>query len=178
MSAMAAPDGTRHIAQMGAASDTTWRLRQLQPDTRYYWSVQALDHNFAGSVFAVEDSFVTPLPAFTHLAAPLAQVSAGGSAWGDYDNDGDLDLALSGWDSSQVRYSRIYRNANGSLVDINAALSQLSNGSLAWGDYDNDGDLDLVLTGFPDGGSGYVSQIYRNDNGSFVNIQANLLGSG
>ena len=38
---------------------------------------------------------------------------------------------------------------------------QVHDGSVAWGDYDNDGDLDLVLSG--DKGSGYVTRVYRNN---------------
>jgi hypothetical protein len=46
-----------------------------------------------------------------------------------------------------------------------ATLQGVQTGSVAWGDYDNDGDLDILLTGTDTGGSGYVRQaiIYRND---------------
>jgi hypothetical protein len=37
---------------------------------------------------------------------------------------------------------------------------------VAWGDYDNDGDLDILLAG--NTGSGRVTQIYRNDSGCAV----------
>src|SRR6185369_16463983 len=39
-------------------------------------------------------------------------------------------------------------------------LSAVYIGSVAWGDYDNDGRLDFLLTGY--GGSPYVSQLWRN----------------
>ena len=41
----------------------------------------------------------------------------------------------------------MYRNDGGSFVDIAAGLTGVRNGSVAWGDYDNDGDLDILLTG-------------------------------
>ena len=44
--------------------------------------------------------------------------------------------------------SRIYRNDGGGVfTDIAAGLPGVGAGSASWGDYDNDGDLDLVLTG-------------------------------
>jgi uncharacterized repeat protein (TIGR01451 family) len=78
------------------------------------------------------------------------------SAWGDYDNDGDLDILLVG-----SGFSRVYRNDGGDFVGLEAGFAGVGGGSLAWGDYDGDGDLDVLLTG--DGGSGPSSRIYRND---------------
>ncbi len=49
------------------------------------------------------------------------------------------------------------------FADINAPLTGVAAGSLAWGDYDNDGDLDLAVAG--SAGSDYVSKVYRNDKG-------------
>jgi hypothetical protein len=98
---------------------------------------------------------------FTDIGADLTGVSAGSLSWGDYDNDGDLDLAIAGWNDSSGNISKIYKNTNGVFTDIGAGLTGVSEGSLSWGDYDNDGDLDLVIAG-----SG-ISKIYRNDNGVF-----------
>ncbi len=84
-------------------------------------------------------------------------------AWGDYDNDGDLDILLAGSTGSDSAISRIYRNDGGTFTDIEAGLPGVFSGSVAWGDYDNDGDLDLLLTtsGIGIGTSG----LYRNDGG-------------
>src|SRR5437867_5135833 len=96
---------------------------------------------------------------FTEIAAGLPDLEEGSAAWGDYDNDGDLDLAICGISASGP-ITRIYRNAGGVLTDIGAGLTGVYDGALAWGDYDNDGDLDLVVVG--NTGPGPASIIYRN----------------
>lgn len=120
---------------------------------------------------------------FTDINAGLTGVFFGSTAWGDYDNDGDLDILLSGlhYDSISIEYetaSRVYRNnGNGTFIDINAGLTEVYCGSAAWGDYDNDGDLDILLTGSMQDNATYYSRIYRNDgNASFVDIETGLLG--
>ncbi len=36
----------------------------------------------------------------------------------------------------------------GAFTDVGAGLAGVDQGSVAWGDYDNDGDLDILLTGY------------------------------
>ncbi|MCB0293430.1 MAG: VCBS repeat-containing protein, partial [Calditrichaeota bacterium] len=144
---------------------------------QHRWAVLADD----GTVTVSGDtaSFFTPPFLFTDIHAGLSRVGNGDGVWGDYDNDGDLDLAIAGQRDSLATvnpFSGIFRNDNGSFVDINANLAQLSASILAWGDYDNDNDLDLFLGGYPGIGSPNEAYIYRNDNGSFVDINADLTG--
>lgn len=47
------------------------------------------------------------------------------------------------------------------FTDIVAGLTGVGVSSVAWGDYDNEGDLDILLTG--DTGSELISRVYRND---------------
>jgi predicted nucleotidyltransferase len=118
--------------------------------------------------------------AFTDISASIAGVSFGSAAWGDYDNDGDLDILLTGTTTIANPYdpaTKIYRNDGGGVfTDIGASLIGVLHGSVAWGDYDNDGDLDILLTGSTDGsGSTASSKIYRNEgSGTFVDIGASL----
>jgi hypothetical protein len=112
---------------------------------------------------------------FTDIGAGFTAVSYGDADWGDYDNDGDLDALLTGW-TDTGKGAQIYRNDGTSgFYDIDAGLTTVANGSVAWGDYDNDGDLDILLTG--DAHIGAVSIVYRNDGVSgFTDIGAALTG--
>ena len=100
--------------------------------------------------------------AFTDINAGLTGVSAGSAEWGDFNNNGNLDILLTGAVSHDVRTTKIYRNdGNGVFTDINAAFPGVSYGHATWGDYDNDGDLDFILTGYD--GSNRIAKLYRNN---------------
>ncbi|MGH7595310.1 MAG: FG-GAP-like repeat-containing protein [bacterium] len=105
------------------------------------------------------------------ISTLLAHVLNGAVAWGDFDNDGDLDILLAG-DSSGELITRVYHNDNDNFTPVNAALVGVMQCALAWGDYDNDGDLDILLTGNTQ--SGPVAKIYRNDRGTFADLNAAL----
>jgi predicted nucleotidyltransferase len=123
-------------------------------------------------------------PTFTDIVAGLPGVDWGSVAWGDYDNDGDLDFVLTGSNSTYSDFiSRIYRNSGGvnpTFTDIGASLTAVYFSSVAWGDYDNDGDLDLLLTGFSQPpNAACISRVYANSGGAnptFSSISAGLQG--
>ena len=113
---------------------------------------------------------------FTDIGANLEDVTLSCGAWGDYDNDGDPDVLLAGWNGVE-KITRIYRN-NGdeTWTDIGAGLPGVSLGSVAWGDRDNDGDLDILLTG-EDNAVQRITAIYDNTgDGHFVPFDANITG--
>ena len=113
---------------------------------------------------------------FSDIGATLTAVSMCSLAWGDYDNDRDPDLVLSGSDASFNVTRRIYRNDAGIFnLETNAVLAGMNRGRIAWGDFDNDGDLDLALVGF--GNTTPVSKVYRNDGGgTFADLGVSLAG--
>ena len=85
---------------------------------------------------------------WTDIGANIKALRSGSSQWGDYDNDGDLDLLITGRDKSVTYYSKIYENQNNTFVDIYASIDRVAYGNTSWGDYDNDGDLDILLCGW------------------------------
>jgi hypothetical protein len=59
ISPMALSGGRRLLSARGNVDhNTQWTLRNLPPGT-YFWSVQAIDHGFQGSAFAVEGTFTS-----------------------------------------------------------------------------------------------------------------------
>ncbi len=94
--------------------------------------------------------------------------------WGDYDNDGRLDLVLAGISSPDQRLCEVWRNTGSGFTNSNAGLTGVGNGEVAWGDYDNDGHLDLVITG-QTASDASVAEIWRNNgDGTFSNVTAVL----
>ncbi|MCI0515745.1 FG-GAP-like repeat-containing protein [candidate division KSB1 bacterium] len=88
--------------------------------------------------------------------------STGGS-WGDYDNDGDLDLYVC--NSVNNAPNSLYRN-NGdesfSKIGFGLMVTEMGHSvGSSWIDYDNDGDLDLFVVNV----LGQKNCLYRNDGG-------------
>ncbi|MBI2504876.1 MAG: VCBS repeat-containing protein [Candidatus Latescibacteria bacterium] len=120
---------------------------------------------------------------FTEVGASLGVNDGGngtGTAWGDYDNDGDLDLFLV---NTTGQADRLYRNnGNGTFTEVGSSAGVADTGSglaVAWGDYDNDGDLDFFLAN----DFNQAPRLYRNNgNGTFTDVAAsagaNLSGYG
>jgi hypothetical protein len=84
-------------------------------------------------------------------------------AWGDFDNDGNLDFFSFGLIVGCCYQSTLYHNAatNGAFSDFGFTMPGVSMGAAAWGDYDNDGALDLIYLGR--NSSGLVTKLYHND---------------
>jgi hypothetical protein len=105
---------------------------------------------------------------FTDVTEIAGVGHAGGSTvavFGDYDNDGDLDFYVGGTgEGDNVLYQN---NGDGTFTDVTKSVGIQSIGvekNAAFGDYDNDGDLDLYITSSP-------SVLYRNNgDGTFTNI--------
>jgi len=96
---------------------------------------------------------------FSDIGANLAGVAASSVAWGDYDDDGDLDILLTGLRSGGY-YAKIYQNSgDGTFSDSGIPLTGVSRSTSAWGDCDNDGDLDILLTGAIDDSDTKISRV-------------------
>lgn len=87
------------------------------------------------------------------------------AAWGDFNNDGFVDMFIGEW--SDARPNKLYQN-NGdgtfeqvSIKDIDNKLANSLGGY--WCDFDNDGDYDLFVVNH----NGSENWLYRNDDGDF-----------
>ena len=145
-----------------------------------------LRNNGDGTFSDVTHQAGLALPAYPVHSAP----------WADYDNDGDLDLyacnesmiveikpegSSEGLDPSpddprtQVLFpSQLFRNnGDGTFTDV-AEHAGVTNGrhckGSTWGDYDNDGDLDLYASN-----AASKNRLYRNNgDGTFTNVAREL----
>lgn len=101
-------------------------------------------------------------------------------SWADYDNDGKLDLlSTGGWDQPSQTFTRLYHNdGNAFTVNTNSGIPPMARAATAWGDFDRDGYLDLLINGLHGGSStSWRTYIYRNlGNGTFTNLNAGLYG--
>ena len=122
--------------------------------------------------------FVTPNSVgrdslFTDMAANLKmdKVDGGrGSAWGDYDNDGDEDIVAVGTYQPHVLYRN---NGNGTFTNV-ADQAGIADPRGGWGslfaDYDNDGFLDLYITRGGWSGAAENTLYHNNGDGTFTDV--------
>jgi len=112
------------------------------------------------------------------FAAEVTGMSTGEAKFGDYDNDGDLDVGISGRVESFVYTTKIFRNDdNVNFTEIEGDFPDLRYSDVAWGDYDNDGDLDFLVTGSFENESPSELYIFRNDGFDvFTDTNADIMG--
>jgi len=96
----------------------------------------------------------------------------------DYNNDGQMDILLTGQDVLSNRITKIYENVgNGaSFIDKPTNLAGIINGNIAFGDCNNDGQIDISITG--DDGNSATSKrtyFYVNNNSSIFTTVSGLV---
>jgi len=144
-------DGNLDVLLMRGAWETPARLSLL---------------NKGGGVF--ED-----VTAAAGLAEPISTESAG---WGDYDNDGKVDLFVCGEYTGKTPdprcRSRLYHNqGNGTFVNVAdkaGVTNEHCSKGCAWGDYDRDGRLDLFVSNM----DGRCRLFHNEGHGAFRDVAA------
>jgi hypothetical protein len=108
---------------------------------------------------------------FTKITEGVVVSDSGNStgvSWGDYDNDGDFDLFVANWGRED---NFLYRNdGGGTFTKITEGIVVNDGGHSvagAWGDVDNDGDLDLYVTNDYNENNCYYE---NNGDGTFTKI--------
>lgn len=107
---------------------------------------------------------------------PLVQdnMPSDGSSWGDYNNDGLPDLCVvNWWNYINLLY---LNNGNGNFTFQSSSIvctQQSYSETCSWGDYDNDGLLDLYVTNSD--GTNHRNFLYRNTAAGFVKIDTSVV---
>ncbi|MDY2587657.1 FG-GAP-like repeat-containing protein [Winogradskyella aquimaris] len=91
-------------------------------------------------------------------------------AWVDYDNDGDFDLYV----TSDTGGNRLYENNGGNLTDVTVEsglpMPNILTFGASWGDYNNDGFLDVFLSN-RDVNFQIPNYLFKNNgDGTFSNV--------
>lgn len=95
------------------------------------------------------------------------------AAFGDYDNDGLVDLYVT--NSAGTKKNFLYKNLGGNNMELVTGISPVtdlfSSRNVSWSDIDSDGDLDLYVTNE----NGEKENLYRNNGGGSFEKMTDLI---
>jgi glycerophosphoryl diester phosphodiesterase len=175
--AMSDPDGSwGWLLEKGATMIQTDRPKELM---RYLQKKGLRDPNPA----LPEEPVPAIMPAFANVGTsiPIERLSNGSGVWGDYNNDGYLDLFCIGANinSAWKLMACLYKNnGNGSFTAEETSIKKLREASCAWIDYNNDGNLDLLISGSDGSVSTSTTLLYKNSGaeGGYAFEEVPMLG--
>lgn len=123
-------------------------------------------------------SFLTCLMTFSVVQAQFVDIGTSlpslvnqrSLEWGDYDNDGDLDLLLTGQAEAPglLPIIKLYTFDNNEFSEVEINIPGLYKATVKWIDADNDNDLDFILSGANNNFSNCDTYIAENQNGSYT----------
>jgi hypothetical protein len=122
-------------------------------------------------------------PTFTKITtgAVVTNLAGVSCAWGDYDNDGFIDLVIAvAAGATPNNHYLFHNNRNGTFTQItNSAITAEARDwrGCAWADYDNDGNLDLIVVSTDYYGFASQNELFRNNGDStFTKMRPNQVG--
>ena len=129
----------------------------------------------ANTAYENNDLFLNNNGSFTKIISGAIVNDGGnstGCSWGDYDNDGYLDLFVANFGQNNCLYNN---NGDGTFSKVTSGIHVNDGGDSrggSWGDYDNDGYLDLFVVN----GNGQNNCLYHNNgDGTFTKITSEIV---
>ncbi|HSN55193.1 MAG TPA: CRTAC1 family protein [Candidatus Sulfomarinibacteraceae bacterium] len=145
------------VAEQGATCGISWADYDGDGDQDVFVCDLTGERTGTGGLFRNEGGWQ-----FTRVgpdAVPISGIMATAAAWGDADNDGDLDLYVaSAYGLANVLLRNIGGGAFERVAEGDAVLDGGHSYAANWADFDNDGDLDLVVANW-----GAAPVLYAND---------------
>ena len=162
-------DATGSLPQL-KNSFAAWGDYDGDGDLDLYLSGELDNNSNGGGLYQNDNGNFTLV---TNSGLPL--LNYGAADWGDFDSDGDLDLALMGYDGN-TSFTDIYvNNGNNTFTAFNASLAQVYIGDIHFADLNNDGVLDIGLTGYDSNNNVYLAKLYLKQNNDFTEISSTVL---
>lgn len=157
------------------ADNTSLVISGLENEQLYQFYVIAVntfgkESNFPEKITAM------PVSSYQEEEVTLPNLINGLSSWADIDNDGDLDLLITGQegDEADPQTHLFLNDGSGKLTNSNQTFEGVANTTIFWFDIDQNGFVDLVLSG--ESSSGPVTKVYLNSEGNFTDSGFTLPG--
>ncbi len=154
-----------------------WTIPITVQNGEYSISVQTVDNQISGLSELFFISGTNTINSFTEITSGeiVADITdSTGAAWADYDNDDDLDLFVANFNQNNFLFKN---NGSGYFTKIlsGSIVTDVNNSQYgSWGDYDNDGDLDLFVPNYDQNNCLYMN----NGNQTFTKVSAGVSGPG
>lgn len=126
------------------------------------------------------DIYTNSQKGFNKQANWIPNVPNGNFKVFDFDNDNELDIAISGTDAEGNASFKLYKNIGGQYA-LHQELSPVYEGKINYADFNADGFQDIVVSGSNNDGDNYIA-VYLNDGQgrfqqSFINKEDGLSAS-
>ena len=127
-------------------------------------NVNSITNGFSDSTDAADINILESTK-LTLVSSPFEGVVDGKVSWGDYDRDGDMDLALMG-NGADGTITNVYNNNAGVFTNNGENFTKVIGGDIEFVDVNQDGWLDVAISG--NSKDGRISKLYINEKFGFV----------
>ena len=104
-------------------------------------------------------------------------VSLSSSAWCDFDGDGWKDVFVSGMGMADPDIATIYKNNGDNTFSEMQSFTSVWCSDVALSDYDDDGDMDIIFSGYNTNSGSCLTFMMNNDGGTFSQVSDNIMGA-